>query len=53
MSYDTECLALAEHFLADSFDPSRGRNAEEKALVSELAQHIQDAVEEFMSQSLP
>lgn len=46
--FDPKCLELAEHFLADSFDPSRGRNGEELAIVNELAQTIQDAAEDYL-----
>lgn len=38
-NYDSACERLAEHFL--------GQNAERDA-VEELAQHVQDAVEDWM-----
>lgn len=46
--FDPKCLELAEHFLADSFDPSRGRNVDEIAIVNELAQTLQEAAEDYL-----
>ncbi len=40
MAYDPECEELAAYFLADSKDELAKR---------ELAQHIQDAVEDWLS----
>ena len=46
--YDSKCLELAEHFLADSFDPTRARNFQEKLIVAGLALAIQEAVEDYL-----
>jgi hypothetical protein len=39
--YDPECLKLAEYFLVDE-------GAERKHLADKLAQHIQDAIEDWL-----
>lgn len=46
LSYDSECEVLARHFLADE------TNAPEAA-VKELAQQIQETVEDFLQFDLP
>jgi hypothetical protein len=43
-SYDSKCRDLAEHFLEDYRDHPRYR----ELLLDELAQRIQDAVEDFL-----
>jgi|KBSMisStandDraft_5_1062788.scaffolds.fasta_scaffold96690_4 hypothetical protein len=40
MSFDPDCFDLAEHFLP---------NDAAKRVKNELAQHIQDAIEDFLS----
>jgi hypothetical protein len=43
MSYDASCDKMARSFLRD------WKREEDEVLVAELAQHIQDAIEEFLS----
>jgi hypothetical protein len=45
MSYDQKCLDLAEAFLSDEMNPTNPRFSK---LAGQLAQHIQDAIEDFI-----
>jgi hypothetical protein len=46
LSYDSECELLARHFLADETDVP-------EAAFAELAEQIQQTVEDFMNFDLP
>lgn len=47
MSYDTKCRNLAEDFARDWTIYDSESTESKQALVGELAQRIQDAIEEF------
>jgi molybdopterin-guanine dinucleotide biosynthesis protein A len=55
MSFDPKCYTLAAHFLPDAFPPGRdaadatAQAALVQPLHAALAQHIQDAVEDWLA----